>query len=252
MQPPLHRPAVGAIVFSLAIIAATWVASSAWERVKTRPADRTIGVTGSAKKRIVSDQIEWSARIETEHRDRTQAYRDLRGYVETALGYLKDQGIKASEIQPSSASVEPLFETEYVGVGEARVERQLFKGYRTGQTIFVRSGDVSRVERVSREVTGLLERGVPITSSTPAYFYTRLGELKIAQLAEAARDARNRAENIVKQGGGAVLGRLRSADMGVINVNPANVSSTSWDGNNDTSSLEKDIITIVHVTFELN
>jgi hypothetical protein len=80
---------------------------------------------------------------------------------------------------------------------------------------------------------------------------TKLGELKIQMLAEASRDARNRAENIVKQAEGASLGKLRSADMGVINVNPANSSETSWEGNNDTTSLEKDIITIIHATFEL-
>lgn len=39
--------------------------------------------------------------------------------------------------------------------------------------------------------------------------------------------------------------------MGVINVNPANSTATSWEGNNDKSSYEKDIITIVHLTFEL-
>jgi hypothetical protein len=39
--------------------------------------------------------------------------------------------------------------------------------------------------------------------------------------------------------------------MGVININPPNSRETSWQGNNDTSSLQKDIITIVHATFEL-
>jgi len=39
--------------------------------------------------------------------------------------------------------------------------------------------------------------------------------------------------------------------MGVINVNPANSSTTSWEGNNDTTSLEKDIITIIHAKFAL-
>jgi uncharacterized protein len=116
----------------------------------------------------------------------------------------------------------------------------------------VRSTDVARVERISREVTQLLERGVPISSSAPAYFYTKLGELKITMLAEASKDARNRAANIVKAAGGAELGKLRTADMGIINVNPANATDTSWDGNNDTSSLEKDIITIVHASFELD
>jgi hypothetical protein len=80
--------------------------------------------------------------------------------------------------------------------------------------------------------------------------YTRLGELKVEMLAQAAKDARTRADTVVAQTG-ATLGKLRSADMGVINVNPANSTETSWQGNNDTSSLEKDIVAIVHVTFEL-
>jgi hypothetical protein len=92
---------------------------------------------------------------------------------------------------------------------------------------------------------------VPISSSEPAYFYSKAGDLKIEMLAEAARDARTRAENILEKAGGSKIGKLRAADMGVININPANSTATSWEGNNDTSSLEKDIITIVHVTFEL-
>jgi hypothetical protein len=70
-------------------------------------------------------------------------------------------------------------------------------------------------------------------------------------LAAAARDARVRAQSILEQTGGARLGKLRTADMGVINVNPANSTETSWEGRNDTSSIEKDILTVVHVSFEL-
>jgi hypothetical protein len=40
--------------------------------------------------------------------------------------------------------------------------------------------------------------------------------------------------------------------MGIININPANSTEASAQGNNDTTSFEKDIITIVHVTYELN
>ncbi len=246
------RPLLSWLIIGGSIVLSTWIGSSSWERVKMKPVDRVIEVTGSAKKRIVSDQIEWSAVIETTNMDRTQAYRDLRGFVETTRKYLADEKVKDDEIRASSASIEELFNTEYVGVGEERVERQVFNGYKASQTISVRSTDVARVERISREVTQLLERGVPISSQTPAYFYTKLGELKITMLAEASKDARTRAENIVKQAGGADLGKLRTADMGIINVNPANATDTSWDGNNDTSSLEKDIITIVHASFELN
>jgi uncharacterized protein len=252
MTPASPRPILSWIVIGAAIVASTWIAASSWERVKMKPADRVIEVTGSAKRRIVSDQIEWSAVVETTNMDRTQAYRDLRGYVETTLKYLADQQVKSEEIRASSASIEEMFNTEYLGVAEERVERQVFSGYKASQTISVRSTDVARIERISREVTQLLERGVPVASQPPAYFYTKLGELKIAMLAEASKDARVRGENIVKQAGGAELGKLRTADMGIINVNPANATDTSWDGNNDTSSLEKDIITIIHASFELN
>ena len=241
----------GWVILSLALVAIGYNTTRAWERVKFRPPDRTITVTGSAKKRITSDLIEWSAQISTENADRTAAYKALHAYMETTRAYLKEQGVADDEIAVSAASVDELYDTQYTGTGEDRVEKTVFRGYAVRETITVRSTDVARVERLSREASALLEQGVPITSYSPSYFYTKLGELKIEMLAEAAKDARVRGESIVKQTGGASLGKLRDADMGVINVNPANSTESSWEGNNDTTSLEKDIITIVHVTFEL-
>ena len=127
----------------------------------------------------------------------------------------------------------------------------MLTGYQARQFVSVRSTDVQRVERVSREITQLLENNISVTSNAPAYFYTKLGDLKIEMLSAASKDARTRAENMLKSAGGASLASLRDADMGVINVNPANSSETSWEGNNDTSSLEKDVIAIVHVTYGL-
>jgi uncharacterized protein len=242
----------GMLIVGVALIVATSMATTSWERVRTHPKGRSIDVTGSAKKRIVSDQIEWSASIETQEMDRTAAYRSLAGHVQAALAYLEKQGIKRDEIRVLSADFEKVKEKEYVGTGEKRIEREIFKGYLTSQVIEVHSADVARIERVSREITQLLEQGVPISSNAPAYFYTKLGELKIEMLAAAARDARVRATSILEQTGGARLGKLRSADMGVININPANSTETSWEGLNDTGSLEKDILTVVHVSFEID
>jgi hypothetical protein len=243
---------LGWIAIALAFALATFIAAATWERVRTRPADRTIRVTGSAKKRIVSDLIEWSGTVEaTDPADRTAAYRTLHGHIDKVLKYLREQGVKSGELRTSSADVDTIEEKEYVGKGDSRIERTLFKGYRTRQSVTLRSSDVPRIERISREVTGLLEQGVPIASGAPSYHYTKLGERKIEMLAEAAKDARTRADNMLASAGGAAIRRLRSADMGIINVNPADVTETSAEGNNDTSSLEKDLITIVHVIYEL-
>jgi hypothetical protein len=246
------RQNIGWIAIGLAAVAATWVASSTWERVRTRPPERTLVVTGSAKKRIVSDLIEWTGSIQVDNpSDRTAAYRTLRSHIDKVLAYLRAQGVKDAEVSPSSVSVGEIIETEYIGKGENRIEKQVFKGYRVTQSVTVRSGDVGRIERVSREVSQLMEQGVPITSRTPLYYYTKLGGLKIEMLAEAAKDARTRADNMIRSAGGGSIDRLRSADMGIINVNSANSTETSAQGNNDTTSLEKDIITIVHVVYEL-
>jgi len=242
---------VGWVAMALAVVISTGIAARSWVSVKTRTV-RTIEVTGSAKRRIVSDLISWEASLATSSSsDRTEAYKALHGHMDKTIAYLKAQGLTDKEIRVSSVQTEELVETEYVGTGDERVAREVHKGWETSQKVTVQSGQVDLVERVSREVTQLIEAGVPITSGAPAYFYTKLGELKIEMLAEASKDARVRAQRMIESAGGGSLGRLMSADMGVINVNPANSTSGSWDGNNDTTTLDKDIITIVHVSYEM-
>jgi hypothetical protein len=247
---PLGR-AAGLVALAVALVCSTGIASHTWKTVRLRPYQRKIRITGSAKKRIVADLIEWSAIVDAHAADRTSAYKQLRAEVGKAVELLRARGIKADEIQPQSANFEEVFEIQYVGVGPSRIEKRVPRGFVTRQAIRVRSSDVDRIEKASREITELLEQGVSIASEAPKYYYTRLGELKVEMLAAAGRDARARAENILRSTGGATVGKLLGADMGIININPANSTETSEEGNNDTTSLEKDIITIVHVDFEL-
>ena len=236
----------------------TSIAAGSWKSVRgLKDQQRTIKVTGSARKRISSDLITWSATLEARSADRTEAYKALHEETDKAVAFLVAQGVKAEDIRPQSATFEEEFDTQ----SETKVvpgtnlpvtsEKKIFKGYVTSQAIDVQSTDVQRIERASRQITSLLEQGVTITSSAPRYFYTHLGELKVEMLAAAGKDARARADNILKSAGGADLGKLIVADMGIININPANSSQTSEEGNNDTSSFDKDIITIVHAEFEL-
>jgi uncharacterized protein len=256
LEERMNRPRsntrwVGWLFAAAALVGSTFIATRSWVDVKTRIV-RTIEVTGSAKRRITSDLIQWTATISAEHdTDRVVAYRALANHVQKTLAYLKSQGVKESELQVSAVETTELSDNESTGSGDNRVERQVFKGYKTVQRITVSSGEVVKIERVSREVTRLMETGVPVASSAPDYFYTKLGELKIEMLAEAAKDARTRAERMLAAAGNTTLGPLRMVNMGVINVNPPNSTATSWEGKNDTSTLEKDIITIVHCTFDV-
>lgn len=241
----------GLLALAIALVCSTSIASTSWRAVKEKPFQRTISVTGSAKKRITSDLIHWSATVEVKEGERASAFKTLHQQVETTQTFLRAKGIKAADILPQSVTFELMYETEVHVVDKERVEKRVPVGWFVQQAIEIRSNDVARVEIASREVTSLLEQGIGIRSGEPAYYYTKLGELKVEMLAAAAHDARTRAENIVKSAGGASIGDLVDADMGVININPANSSTTSWEGNNDTTSLEKDILTIVHTKFAL-
>lgn len=66
-------------------------------------------------------------------------------------------------------------------------------------------------------------------------------------MAEATKDALARAGQ-----GGRRIKELRRARMGVIQINPVFGTATSWEGNNDTTSLEKTITSTVTATFSLH
>src|SRR5947209_4513426 len=81
---PSLRP-LGLVAFSGAIVWATSIAAGTVRAIKVKPEVRTIKVTGSAKKRIVSDLIEWDAAIESHAPDRIAAYKQLREGREKAV-----------------------------------------------------------------------------------------------------------------------------------------------------------------------
>lgn len=260
--PPAARSVnlrfLGTVALAIGMVWSTAIAARTWHDVRFVPTKHNIRITGSARKRIVSDLIQWTATIEAQADDRIAAYRTLREGREKAMAFLAAQGIKPEETEPRSATIDEVFEKvteDKVLPGTTvplRTEKRVFKGFHTRQCIVVHSTDVLRIEKASREITSLIEQGVSVISESPSYYYTKLGDLKVEMLAAAAKDARTRAENILRSAGNANVGKLVVADMGIININPANVTTTSEEGNNDTGSLEKDIITIVHAEFEVN
>ena len=241
---------LGRSVIAAAVVASTAIAASAWFEVKS-PRD-TIRVTGSATKRIVSDLIEWDSTVRHSEGRRADAYRAVDRDVSKTVAYLEDKGVPREAIRISSVTIHPYYTTEYEQVGTETVSHSRLAGYEASQSITVTSSEVELIERISREVTALLDQDIPIESEEPRYHYTKLDDLKIEMLAAAAADARTRADEILAAAGDASRGELVSTHMGVININPANSTATSWEGINDKSSLDKDIMTIVHVTYEVD
>ena len=86
--------------------------------------------------------------------------------------------------------------------------------------------------------------GVELSCDSPRYLYTRLDDLKLAMIADATRNARERAELLVA-GSPNTLGPLQSASQGVFQITPAFSNEVSGTGMNDTTSLHKVIKAVV-------
>lgn len=232
------------IALALGLIGATAVGSRALVRVKSE--DQTIAVTGSAKRRIRSDLVIWTATVSYKGDSMQGAYKSLAAATPKVVDYLKQKGIKPGEIVVDSIATK----TMHAHDKEGRELEETITGYTMSQTVEVRSGDVDRVTEVSRAATELINQGIMLESNAPEYHYTKLADLKIQMLHEAARDTRVRAEQIA-DATRARLGALRSARMGVMQINPADSTETSSEGNNDVSSIDKDVMAVVSSNFQL-
>ena len=243
-----------ALSLSLAIVLASVVASGAFLRAKRL--DQNIKITGSAKRRIKSDLMIWHTSVSAEAATLAEAYSKLSRDVEKTKAFLISQGFPENQIVISAVATTTIRASrgtqkqQFISQEEGGGAGGRVTSYSLTQSLEIRSTEIDKLTEVSRKVTQLINQGILLESNEPEYLYTKLAELKVVMLADAARDARERAAQIASSAGGKV-GEMRSAEMGVMQVNAADANEISGYGVNDTKSVEKDVLAVVHVTFAL-
>lgn len=246
-----------ALALSLAIILASLIASSAF--LKAKRLDQTIKITGSAKRRIKSDLMIWRTSVSVEAATLADAYSRLTRDVEKTRAFLVAQGFSGNQIIVSAVTTTPIrfsprgpqgLQAGPEGAGPTSFNSRI-TSYTLTQSLELRSSEIDKLTEVSRKVTQLINQGILLESNEPEYLYTKLAELKVVMLADAARDARERVAQIASSAGGKV-GEMRSAEMGVMQVKAADANEISGYGVNDVKSVEKDVLAVVHVTFALD
>lgn len=233
------------------------VAILAWAFVSVKMERKTISVTGSARKLIVSDLVTWSGTVTADNADLVKAYDMLKDRADKVKAFIMAAGIPEKEITAASIATIRHYKREVLKArpeapesSSAVVTTDKIESYTLTQAISISSTNMEKVPVISRNVTSLIKDGVQIDSEPPNYLYTKLSELKINMLAEATRDATARAEQIVNNANGK-LGKLVDARMGVMQINPKGVTATSAEGINDTTSYEKEITAVVSARFEV-
>ncbi|HEY8994666.1 MAG TPA: SIMPL domain-containing protein [Lacunisphaera sp.] len=243
----VSRPHLFGVLAGLALAAGlvftALVFANAWTRIAE---SQVINVTGSARKNVRSDLVVWRANFSAEAPTLLETQQKLREDHGKVAAFFLTRGIEgfaASPVQIREITAKQRNEDDDT-VTAMRV------GYRLSQSIEVRSPDVEGVPRLAGDSSELLQQGVAFVSEGFEFIYTKAGDAKVEMMAEATKDARARADQIALQGGRTIK-ELRNAKMGVVQINPLYSSTTSWEGNNDTSALDKTIIATVTTTFAM-
>jgi len=243
-KPQLFGMLAG-LFLAAGLVFSAMVGSTAWLKIHN---SQFVSVKGSARKNIKSDLAVWKGNFTAEAPALLDAQRNLTDARAKVNIFLNDSGMTNHAFD--SVVIEEVrarFETEKDGL---RTYQEKTVGYKLTQSFEARTPDADRIAQLNADSTALVEQGVMLKTEKPKYIYTKVGEEKIEMLADATKDARARAERIATQGGGR-LARLHSADMGVFQITPVNSSETTWDGVNDTTSVEKTITAVVTATFAL-
>jgi uncharacterized protein len=226
---------IGAGIAALAAIICFLILGNAY-KYKFKTAE-TISVTGLAEKDFISDQIVWTGNYSRKMIDLKSAYSLLKEDEGKIRMYLKEKGIAENEMVFSAVSIDKEFNTKFDEDGKQTGSE--FTGYNLKQDVTVDSKNIEKVEKISREVTELIQSGIEFNSSSPAYYYTKLSELKLDLLAKASADAKQRAETIAKNSGSS-LGKIKKATMGVFQITGKNSNEDySYGGVFNTSSKNK-------------
>ncbi|MCE1189199.1 MAG: SIMPL domain-containing protein [Ignavibacteria bacterium] len=221
---------------------------SAKALINRNKAEETISVTGIGTINFEADLAVSSGDFKRTDINLQNAYKMLNEDRKTVESFLRSKGITDKEMIFSSVAIEKMFSH----LREGTTEKSIFIGFQLTQSVRVESKNVDQIERISRELTEIINKGVEFYSQPPSYYYTQLDSIKLAVISEATKNARLRAESIAKNANGN-LGTLKNASMGVFQITAQNSDeSISWSGSFNTASKKKTATTTVRLTYRMN
>jgi hypothetical protein len=241
------KNSITAIIFGIAIITAAFLLGDAF--INRNAKSKVLSITGLGETNFTSDLIVWEGSFQKQNTNLKLAYAALAEDKIAVQTYLLEKGIKPENMVFNAVQTRENKQSKYGSDGSYL--GQEFLGYELSQSIKIESNDVAKIEKISREVTELLNKGVQFYSQAPRYYYTKLADLKIELIKKATEDARARAEMIASNSG-ASLGELSDASMGIFQITGQNSNEDySWGGTFNTSDKDKTARITVKLAYEI-
>jgi len=206
---------------------------------RARAQGNAIRVVGAATKRYESDIVKWRVSVgrNTGLGDVSIGYSDTRKAFEALMAALKTAGVGDSEISVQPINRNPVYDNNGNNTGYSFI-----------QSVYVISKDLATVEKLALNPDEMFQKGVALQSSSLEYYFSKLPDIKKELLAEAARDAKERASEIAKNSGSGI-GTMRSARAGIFQITEPYSTEVSDYGIYNTSTRQKDVTVTVTAEF---
>jgi hypothetical protein len=229
-----HEQLIGMIILSAAfIIGSLSIASGI--RNRNQPQTNQITITGSSEQAVTSNTFQWMASFASTQPTTSAALAQLNGWTAKIRDALLAAGALNNEISFGTVNVQP--NTQATGQ---------VTSFTMNQTVTVQSSRLTAMQRVLGVSNLLLDDNVPFIAQQPEYTFNGLKKLRPALTAEAAANARQRAQAAL--GKQVTLGKPISIRVGQVSVDaPGSVNYGSGDFN--TSSIPKVVSVVVYATY---
>jgi uncharacterized protein len=226
------------------ILAAALVLASlvlGWSIYSTRKTQDTVRVVGMASQPFTADIVKWtvSYQARTSLDDLAQGYAKINTLNENFRTVWNSLDIKADD---------PTFQP--VAIDKQYAEYGKIVGNTLNQRIVIISHDLDAIEKLAVNPAPFIGKNIAFETSSLEYYSEKLPDLKKQLLAAAAKDARDRSDELVK-GSGRKIGKLVSARAGVFQITEPYSNDVSDYGINSNSSRKKDIRVTVNAEFSV-
>jgi hypothetical protein len=209
----------------------------------------TIAVIGSARQPIEANLAQWELTVTATERTPAAAARSVGRKVTAVDSFLHDSGLTGGDVRKPPLSVDET--TIRVPTGKRKPAFRAVPAWRVSQSFDVTTKHIDRLEKAAGSVDDLLLQGIDVSVERIQYLSTGLKSARLEALRKAIAEARKRGETIA-DGLGGDLGAVRKVELGVYQIVPRNSTDVSDYGINDTSTRDKDVVSVVTVTFAVS
>lgn len=230
-----HEQLIGLIILSAAFIIGSFSVASGIRSRNQPPQTHQITITGSAEQKVTSNTFQWMASVASTQPTTSAALAQLNGWSGQIRNALIAAGALNDEISIGTVNVQPNTQ-----------ESGQVTSFTMNETVTVQSSRLSAMQRVLGVSNLLLTKNVPFIAQQPQYTFNGLKKLRPTLTAEAAANARQRAQAAL--GKHVKLGKPISITVGQVSVDaPGSVNYGSGDFN--TSSIPKVVSVVVYATY---